>query len=89
MEAEIICFRPGTDLMMEIMAECDLLGISRTDYVLRKIYSAKMIEKELQRISRKIGRVIFSLNTSDGPNQAIEMLEELRNSIEKELMSRH
>ena len=89
MEAEIICFRPGTDLMMEIMAECDLLGISRTDYVLRKIYSAKMIEKELQRISRKIGRVIFSLNTSDGPNPAIEMLEELRNSIEKELMSRH
>ena len=89
MEAEIICFRPGTDLMMEIMAECDLLGISRTDYVLRKIYSAKMIEKELQRISRKIGRVIFSLNTSDSPNPAIEMLEELRHSIEKELMSRH
>ena len=89
MEAEIICFRPGNDLMMEIMAECDLLGISRTDYVLRKIYSAKMIEKELQRISRKIGRVIFSLNTSDSPNPAIEMLEELRHSIEKELMSRH
>jgi hypothetical protein len=89
MEAEIICFRPGTDLMMEIMAECDLLGISRTDYVLRKIYSAKMIEKELQRISRKIGRVIVSLNTSDSPNPAIEMLDELRNSIEKELMSRH
>jgi len=89
MEAEIICFRPGTDLMMEIMAECDLLGISRTDYVLRKIYSAKMIEKELQRISRKIGRVIFSLNTSDSPNPAIELLEELRHSIEKELMSRH
>lgn len=89
MEAEIICFRPGTDLMMEIMAECDLLGISRTDYVLRKIYSAKMIEKELQRISRKIGRVILSLNTSDSPNPAIEMLEELRHSIEKELMSRH
>jgi hypothetical protein len=48
-----------------------------------------MIEKELQRISRKIGRVIVSLNTSDSPNPAIEMLDELRNSIEKELMSRH
>jgi hypothetical protein len=89
MEAEVICFRPGPDLMMEIMAECNLLGITKTEYVLRKIFAAMNNEKEMQRISRKIGRVILSLNASDSPNRAIELLEELRHSIEKELMSRH
>lgn len=84
MKSEVISFRPGHELMTTIMADCEKLEITPTDWVLKKIYAA--MEKnnqwaELFRIKRSIWNARRLLRWHDNQEQAIEILDQVHDSL--------
>lgn len=84
MKAEVISFRPGHELMTIIMADCDKLGVTPTDWVLQKIYTAidkNQVWTELAHIKRSISNVRRKLRWDDNLEQSIEILDQVNDSL--------
>jgi hypothetical protein len=80
MKGEVISFRPGHDLMIIIMADCEKNGITPTDWVLQKIYAAMDKNNqwaELPQIKRSILKVCRHLRWEINDEQSIETLEQV------------
>jgi len=84
MKAEVISFRPGHELMTIIMADCERLDITATDWVLRKVYAAMDKNSEwsdLHRIKNLLGSARRKLRWEGNQEQALEILNEAYESI--------
>ncbi|MBM3454265.1 MAG: hypothetical protein FJX80_03865 [Bacteroidetes bacterium] len=84
MKAEVISFRPGHDLMKIIMADCERLGITATEWVLQKVYAAMDKKNEwsdLQRIKNSIWNARRKLRWDGNLEQALEILDQTHESI--------
>ena len=84
MKSEVISFRPGQELMTTIMADCEKLGITSTEWVIRKVYTA--MEKndqwaELSFIKKSIWNARRILRWHDNREQAIEILNQVHDSL--------
>ena len=77
MQAEVLSFRPGQELMTEILSECNTLKINSTEWVLMKIHSSIAYSKERDEIKRRIKRIGFHLKYTDDPIKALELVEKL------------
>jgi len=82
MIGEVISFRVGHEQHDEILAECDRLGITKTEYMQRKLSTAKHFDRTIRTIKGQIKTALRSLNLSDNPNAAIRRLEELLDWLE-------
>jgi len=84
MQAEVISFRPGHELMTIIMAECNRLEINTTDWVLMKIHSAlegDNARAELKRVKIKAQEARRQLKWFHNPEKAKMLLDDLIDSI--------
>lgn len=81
MQAEVISFRPGSELYAIIMADCNNKDINTTEWVLRKIYAAMGAEKELERIKETLEYSIYVLEEEMEVEMTIDVLKKLHNSL--------
>jgi hypothetical protein len=84
MQAEVISFRPGHELMTIIMAECNRLEINTTEWVLMKIHSAldgDNARAELKRVKIKAQEARRQLKWLHNPEKAKMILDDLIDSI--------
>jgi hypothetical protein len=84
MQAEVISFRPGHELMTIIMAECNRLEINTTEWVLMKIHSALEEDNaraELKRVKIKAQEARRQLKLFHNPEKAKMLLDDLIDSI--------
>jgi len=84
MKAEIISFRPGHELMTKIMADCEKLGITPTEWVLQKVYAA--MDKtndwsDLYRIKKSIWNARRKLRWEGNQEEALEILDQAHESL--------
>jgi hypothetical protein len=84
MQAEVISFRPGHELMTIIMAECNRLEINTTEWVLMKIHSALEEDNaraELKRVKSRALNIRMYLKHLHNPEKAKMLLDDLIDSI--------
>ena len=82
MTGEVISFRVGHEQYAEILAECDRLGITVTEYMHRKLSTAKHFERTIRTIKRQLKSVLRLLNLFNNPSTAKRRLEELIDWLE-------
>lgn len=82
MTDEVISFRVGHEQHSEILAECDRLGITKTEYMQRKLSTAKHFDSTIRTIKKQLKSVLRLFNLFNNPNAAIRRLEELIDWIE-------
>jgi hypothetical protein len=84
MQSEVISFRPSHQMMTMIMADCNRLGINKTDWILMKVHAALEGDNsraELKRVKSRAQHIRMHLKYFHGPEKAKELLDELIDSI--------
>jgi len=82
MTGEVISFRVGHEHYAEILAECDRVGITVTEYMQRKLSTAKHFDRTIRTIKRQLKSVLRLFNLFNKPSTAIRRLEELIDWLE-------
>jgi len=82
MNGEVISFRVGHEQHAEILAECDRLGITITEYMHRKLSTAKHFDKTIRTIKGQINSTLRLFNLFGDPKAAARRLEKLIDWIE-------
>lgn len=83
MKAEVISFRPGPIIHERIMAECDWLGISVTEFMIRKLASVDTLKQELLEVKEAILEIIdWAEENGKASVFAIGRLKRLADSID-------
>jgi len=82
MKAEVICFRPGQELMALIMSECHKREIGVTEYMIQLVYGALETEKAFKKVKEGLKAVRVHLSEGDDLEEAIEVLDAINQIIE-------
>jgi len=82
MIGEVISFRVGHEQYAEILAECDRLGITKTEYLHRKLSTAKHFDITIRKIKSRLKIALRLFNLFNKPSAAIRRLEELIDWLE-------
>lgn len=77
MNNEVISFRTGQWQHAEILAECDRNNITITEYMHRKLSTAKIAEATNRRIKRDLKSTLRLINLFNNPTAAANKLEDL------------
>ena len=84
MQAEVISFRPSHQMMTMIMADCNRLGINKTDWILMKVHAALEEDNaraELKRVKSRARHIHMQLKYFHDPEKAKALLDDLIDSI--------
>ena len=83
MKDNVMSFRTGDRLYTEILAECDRLGITKSEYILRIFRTAKFSRMKMNSICRRLKSVKWTMELYDDPTTAVKMLDEIIEWLEK------
>jgi hypothetical protein len=84
MQSDTVSFRPSYEMMTMIMADCNRLGINKTDWILMKVHAALEEDNaraELKRVKIKAQEARRQLKWFHNPEKAKMILEDLIDSI--------
>ena len=82
MQSEIVSFRPGSDLIQKIMAECHRRGISVSEYMTQLVYGALETQNILVDLKESLLDMRAHVVNGEDPEELIEMLDTLTQIID-------
>jgi hypothetical protein len=77
MKSEIVSFRPGSDLMQKIMADCHRRGISISEYMTQLVYGALETQNIFGDLKKSLVEMRAHLANGEDPEELIEVLDAL------------
>jgi hypothetical protein len=84
MQSDTVSFRPSPEMLTMIMADCNRLGINKTDWILMKVHAAlegDYARAELKRVKSRARHIRMYLKHLHNPEKAKMLLDDLIDSI--------
>lgn len=82
MISDVISFRPSPEQHLKLMAECDLLGITITEVMIRKLASLEMLQTQMQGVKDSLFDLIGWIDEKENaPLLVTYRIKRIANSI--------